>query len=465
MMNKPGKTAPAPSKMRHFGEEHEFPDFLMDHFQEVLSLYAEQAGEEGFEDREKLMTWLRRSVASLDESRFEGQEADVRSELARVRQHPEQLIAQVIDLHVGLGPLERLLKDPSVKEIMINGLDATFLEQDGSIQDVGPLFRSEGQLMNILNRILAPLGRRIDFTSPMVDARLPDGSRLNAVIPPLAVEGPAVTIRKFSDSPLGIMDLVKLGAMSQEMAMFLDGCVQGRLNLIVSGGTGTGKTTLLNALTARVPDRERILTIEDTAELQISHPNRVRLEARSANMEGVGEVTIRDLVRNSLRMRPDRIVVGECRGGEALDMLQAMNTGHDGSMTTAHSNSPQDLIGRLEMMVMMAGFALPLPAVQRQIAGALDLIVQADRLEDNSRRITRITEVKGFGTDGVALTDLYRFVQEGHDDVGKVVGRHEACGEKAGLADRLARQGIELPGPSPTGALRPRLPEADTGPD
>lgn len=315
----------------------------------------------------------------------------------------------VLDEALGLGPLERLLADDAVTEIMVNGVDQIFVERAGRVERVPLRFSCQGALRGVIERIVAPIGRRVDEASPMVDARLPDGSRVNIVLPPLALDGPAITIRRFGRQRLRMHDLLAAGSLDQRMHDFLALCVRSRRNIVVSGGTGSGKTTLLNALSALIPREERIVTIEDAAELALDHPNRVALEARPRNLEGRGEVTIRDLVRNALRMRPDRIIVGECRGGEALDMLQAMNTGHDGSLTTVHANSPRDALSRLEVMTLMAGLDMPLQAVREQIASSIQIIVQQQRFADGSRRIVQIAEVAGMESGRVQMQPLLRW--------------------------------------------------------
>jgi pilus assembly protein CpaF len=331
------------------------------------------------------------------------------------------VIESILNTVLGFGPLEPLLKDETVTEIMVNAPDRIFIERQGRIEQAAVSFRDEDHVRAIIDRIVGPIGRRIDESSPLVDARLPDGSRVNAVIRPLAVSGPSVSIRKFAKKSYRVDDLVGFGTVTTQMAGFLKAAVQAKANILISGGTGSGKTTTLNALSYEIPLHERIVTVEDSAELQLKHPNMVNLETKPPNLEGKGGYTIRDLVKNALRMRPDRIVVGECRGGEALDMLQAMNTGHEGSLTTAHANTPQDAIARVETMVLMSGVELPLPAVRRQIAAALDLIVQQSRLLDGSRKITFISELDDEGGD-IAVHDIFRFEQTGLDADGKVTG-------------------------------------------
>ncbi|MBI4871938.1 MAG: CpaF family protein [Candidatus Riflebacteria bacterium] len=396
-------------------------------------------------NRERLRGFLRQRVAALRESSEFSRYPGAPSEVAKAQQHPELFIERVLSETVGYGAIDHLIKDPSVREIMVNGPDLIFVERGREVVQEGVRFKDADQLMTIIQRMLDPLGKRVDFVSPMVDARLPDGSRINVIIPPLSLRGPALTIRKFPDKPITAPDLIAWGSATVQVMEILEACVRGRLNIIVSGGTGSGKTTLLNVLSQFIPKRDRVVVIEDTAELQIGLPNCLQLEARSANIEGAGRITIRDLVRNALRMRPDRIVIGECRGGEALDMLQAMNTGHDGSMTTAHANTPRDLISRLEIMVLMAGMQLPLQAIHRQIAGAVNLILQQERLEDGSRRITRITEVIPSATEIVELVDLFVFRQQGLDSSGRVQGELLPAGKQPQFLARLAAQGLHLP--------------------
>jgi pilus assembly protein CpaF len=345
---------------------------------------------------------------------------------------------------LGFGPIEPLLKEPSVSEIMINGPKQVYVERSGKLELADVEFNDDEHVMRVIDRIVSPLGRRIDESSPTVDARLPDGSRVNAVIPPIALNGPTVTIRKFSKDPFTVEDLIRFGTFTAEMATFLKACVEARLNIVVSGGTGSGKTTMLNVLSSFIPDDERIVTIENAAELQLRQDHVVRLESRPPNIEGKGEVTIRDLVINSLRMRPERIVVGECRGGEALDMLQAMNTGHDGSMTTAHANSPRDTLSRLETMCLMAGMDLPVRAIREQIASAVDLIVQQDRLKDGTRKITNVTEVQGMEGDVIVLQDIFTFQQTGVEN-GKIVGRMKPTGIRPKFIHRFEVHNIYLP--------------------
>jgi pilus assembly protein CpaF len=353
------------------------------------------------------------------------------------------IVRQIGDSVLGLGPLEPFVRDPDVTEIMVNGWDTIYVERAGKLYWSGTKFHDEGQLRRTIDKIVGKVGRRIDEASPYVDARLPDGSRVNAIIPPLALDGPALTIRKFAADPYQAEDLVQFGTLTTPVVEFLENCVRGRINIMVSGGTGAGKTTTLNVLSSFIPDDERILTIEDAAELKLQQPHVVRLEYRPPNIEGRGEVTIRDLVKNSLRMRPDRIVVGEVRGGEALDMLQAMNTGHDGSISTIHSNSPRDSLSRLETVSMMSGMDLGQRAIREQISSALQLIVHQARLKDGSRRLTHVTEVVGMEGDVITLQDLFLFdFNAGMDEDGKFRGHLKATGLAPAFLDKLAERGV-----------------------
>jgi len=358
-----------------------------------------------------------------------------------------QLVSDLQDEILGLGPLEALLRDPDISEIMVNSAYQVYVEKKGKLKPSDTRFKDNDHLMHIIEKIVAPLGRRIDESSPMVDARLPDGSRVNAIIPPMALKGPCLTIRKFSKDPFTIADLINFGTLTREMALFIEACVKARLNIVVSGGTGSGKTTTLNVLSSMIPNDERIVTIEDAAELQLRQEHVVSLESRPPNIEGKGQVAIRDLVRNALRMRPDRIVVGEVRGGEALDMLQAMNTGHDGSLTTGHANTPRDILSRLETMVLMAGMELPVRAIREQISSAIDLIIQQGRLRDGTRRLLYITEVLGMEGDIITLQDIFVFEQKGVDTNGAVIGRFRPTGIRPSFYDRIEQAGIKL---SPT---------------
>lgn len=360
------------------------------------------------------------------------------------RAERQRLFEQVAAEILGLGPLEPLLNDESVSEVMVNGPRHVYIERKGKLELTEVAFQDDDHVMRIIDRIISPIGRRCDESSPMVDARLPDGSRVNAIIPPVSLVGPVITIRKFAKSPLTVEDLIRFGSITPEVVEFLRAAVKSRLNIIVSGGTGSGKTTLLNVLSSFIPDDERIITIEDAAELQLRQDHVVTLETRPPNIEGKGQITIRDMVMNALRMRPDRIVVGECRGKEALDMLQAMNTGHDGSLTTAHSNSPRDTLARLETMILMAGMDLPLRAIREQIAAAVDLVIHQERMRDGSRRVTYITEVQGMESEIVVLQDIFLFEQKGIED-GRIVGRLRPTGVRPKFTPKLESAGYFLP--------------------
>jgi pilus assembly protein CpaF len=357
----------------------------------------------------------------------------------------DQLIDEILDELLGLGPLEPLLKDDSVTDILINTHEMVYVERAGKLQRTNVRFQDTRHLVRIINKIVAAVGRRIDESQPMVDARLADGSRVNAIIPPLAVDGPLVSIRKFSRSPLSMARLVELGSITKEMCMVLEAVVQARRNVLISGGTGSGKTTLLNALSAFISDHERIITIEDSAELQMQQSHVGRLETRPANIEGQGEVQQRELVRNALRMRPDRIIVGEVRSGEAFDMLQAMNTGHDGSMTTVHANTPRDALSRVEQMVGMAGLDIPARSIRGQIASAIHVVVQAERMEDGTRRIVSIAEISGMEEDVISMQEIFRFRRVSRGPQGQVVGQYEATGVRPKFMEVLGPRGIELP--------------------
>jgi pilus assembly protein CpaF len=364
--------------------------------------------------------------------------------LALTRAERVRMLEQITDEILGLGPMEPLLRDETITEVMVNGPQQVYIEREGRLELTNVTFQNDEHVMKIIQRIIAPIGRRIDESSPMVDARLADGSRVNAIIPPLSLVGPVITIRKFSATPFTVEDLIRFGTATPEMFEFLEACVKARLNIFVSGGTGSGKTTMLNILSSFIPDDERIVTIEDAAELQLRQEHVITLEARPSNIEGKGAVPIRELVRNSLRMRPDRIVVGECRSAEALDMLQAMNTGHDGSMSTGHANTPRDMLSRLETMVLMAGMDLPLKAIREQIASAVDLIVHQNRLKDGTRKIVNITEVQGMEGDVIVMQDIFVFEQTAVVE-GKIQGKLRPTGIRPKFVEKFDVAGIHLP--------------------
>ncbi len=361
------------------------------------------------------------------------------------RMERERLIDEVLDETFGFGPLEMLLKDPTISDILVNGPNKVYVERRGKLEKTDVKFRDNDHLMQIIDRIVSKVGRRVDETSPMCDARLPDGSRVNAIIPPLSLDGASLSIRRFGANPLKLEDLLNFKAFAPEMAMLMESCIKARLNIVISGGTGCGKTTLLNTLSSFIPHDERIVTIEDAAELQLQQDHVVRLETRPPNIEGKGAVTTRDLVRNALRMRPERIIIGECRGGETLDMLQAMNTGHAGSMTTLHANTPRDAQARLETMIMMGGMELPIKAMRQQICSAVDLIIQANRLQGGPRKITSVTEVLNMEQDMIIMQDVFRFKQLGIDQNGRCYGQFEATGVRPTFVTRLEAAGIKLP--------------------
>jgi pilus assembly protein CpaF len=364
--------------------------------------------------------------------------------LALTRAERVRMLEQITDEILGLGPMEPLLRDETITEVMVNGPQQVYIEREGRLELTNVTFQNDEHVMKIIQRIIAPIGRRVDESSPMVDARLADGSRVNAIIPPLSLVGPVITIRKFSATPFTVEDLVRFGTATPEMFEFLEACVKARLNIFVSGGTGSGKTTMLNILSSFIPDDERIVTIEDAAELQLRQEHVITLEARPSNIEGKGAIPIRELVRNALRMRPDRIVVGECRSGEALDMLQAMNTGHDGSMSTGHANTPRDMLSRLETMVMMSGMDLPLKAIREQIASAVDLIVHQNRLKDGTRKIVNITEVQGMEGDVIVMQDVFVFEQTAVVE-GKIQGKLRPTGIRPKFVEKFDVAGIHLP--------------------
>ncbi len=404
--------------------------------------------------REEVQQYLVNEVKSLDatdmeevrriaEPIFTKALADAQLVVSRIER--DQMMNNIMAEILGYGPIQPLLDRDDITEVMVNGPKQVYIELKGKLTLTDVQFQDEDHVMRVIERIVTPLGRRIDESSPMVDARLPDGSRVNAIIPPLSLVGPTVTIRKFNADPLKVDDLIRFGSMTPEFAQFLKAAIVAGVNVIISGGTGSGKTTLLNVCSGFIPENERILTIEDAAELQLQQPHVVRLEARPANSEGKGAVPIRDLVINALRMRPDRIVVGECRGGEALDMLQAMNTGHDGSLTTVHSNSTRDTLNRLETLVLMAGMELPLRAIRQQVASAIDLIVHQARMRDGSRKITQASEVVGMEGDTIVMQDIFRFEQTGIDEDGKILGELLPTGLRPRINDRIMDAGIQLP--------------------
>ncbi|MGB9672950.1 MAG: CpaF family protein [Anaerolineales bacterium] len=403
-------------------------------------------------DIQKLKNYLIQSLQRQSGSDW----YDPRATLARIEQAinnlniridpllRENLVKEIYREVYGMGILQPLLDDPQITEIMVNGAKQIYIEKDGRITKTDLSFEHDGQVLDLIDKVIRPLGRRVDADHPAVDARLPDGSRFNAIIPPVAIDGPAITIRKFARERLTVEKLIEFGSITPIVAEFLEACVVSRLNIIISGGTGSGKTTLLNVLSGYIPEHERIVTIEDSAELQLHQEHRVRLEMKPPDLEGKGEVKIRDLVRNALRMRPDRIVVGECRGGEALDMLQAMNTGHDGSLTTLHANTPRDALSRLETLTMMAGMDLPIKIVREQIASAVDLIIQTARLRDGSRKVIQVTEVVGMEGDTIVMTDIFKFEETGMDENGKVLGEIKPTGMRPLFMNRLEMAGFKL---------------------
>jgi pilus assembly protein CpaF len=414
-------------------------------------------GQLDFEDLKRLIHG--KLVDKLDLSRLGDLEGDtLRREIRMVVEHlcdtenpllnrseRERLIEEILDETFGFGPLELLLKEEGVADIMINGPKNVFIEKEGRIQRSPVTFRDNDHLLQILDRIISKVGRRIDETSPMCDARLPDGSRLNAIIPPLALDGPSLTIRKFGSNPLTLEDLLNFGAFTPEIIMVLEGAIRARLNMVISGGTGSGKTTLLNTLSSFIPDDQRIVTIEDAAELQLQQDHVLRLETRPPNIEGKGQVSATDLVKNALRMRPDRIIIGECRGAETLDMLQAMNTGHEGSLTTIHANTPRDAVSRLETMISMGGIELPMKAIRHQFASAVDLIIQVNRLQGGPRKVTHITEVLNLEQDTVIMQDIFLYVQDGIDEDGRAYGHFESTGVRPAFMERFDAAAVQLP--------------------
>ena len=433
-----------------FHKKHDNDDFMKE-FENASILYEDETMQLSKKIHEDILDKLNLSEGALKIMKSSEVRSKVESCLDRTldeRRHEipvnlsvDLLRQALLDELIGFGPISPLLRSPKISEIMINGPSKIFVECKGKLHRTAVKFYNEQHLISIIQRIVEPLGRHIDEASPMVDARLPDGSRVNAIIPPLAVNGASMTIRKFADKKLSTDDLIGFGSMTPEMALFLETAVVNRMNILVSGGTGSGKTTLLNVLSQFIPEDERVITVEDSAELKLSHENLVCLEARPANIEGKGRVSIRDLVVNTLRMRPDRIIVGECRGPEALDMLQAMNTGHDGSLTTCHANTPRDAVTRLENMVMMAGFELPSDAIREQISSALDLIVQQTRMSDGSRKIEKITEVTGREGKQILMQDIFTFEQTGFDSEGRVTGYHTATGNIPVFIEELRRRG------------------------
>ncbi len=389
-------------------------------------------------------------ISDLEESQARKEIQEISQRLMNEESVPlpassrQRVIKQVEDEILGLGPLEPLLADPSVADILVNRSDSVYVERAGKMERTAVRFRDDAHLMNIIDRIVSNVGRRIDESSPMVDARLKDGSRVNAIIPPLAIDGPSMSIRRFTVEKLGAEDLVRVGSITPMMVDVLRAIIQGRLNVIISGGTGSGKTTMLNILSSFIPSTDRIITIEDSAELQLQQPHVLRLETRPANIEGKGEINQRDLVKNSLRMRPDRVVIGEVRGGEALDMLQAMNTGHDGSLATLHANNPRDSLTRLETMVMMAGLAMPIKAMRAQIASAVDVVIQVERMEDGKRRVVSVQEIQGMEGDVITMMELYKFERQGLDADGNVLGEIRATGMVPKFQEHLRQRGMEL---------------------
>jgi len=420
---------------------------------------ATPAGAMSNEEIRKLKQWLIGRVsasvenpATLKQTEATRKDIEARLQEAYVSTRvnlPEsarvELMKDVLNEFFGFGPIQPLLDDQTVTEVMVNGPHRVYIERKGKLTLTPVKFDDDEHVRRIIDRIILPLGRRVDTDNPLVDARLPDGSRVNAIIPPVAIDGSSVTIRKFGTKKLIVEDLIEFGSMTPQIAEFLKACVVSRMNIVVSGGTGSGKTTLLNVLSGFIPEDERIVTIEDAAELKLNQDHVVRMEAKKPNLDGKGEVTIRDCVRNSLRMRPDRIVVGECRGGEALDMLQAMNTGHDGSITTLHANTPRDAVSRMETMSLMAGLDFPLKVIREQIASAIELIVQQARMRDGSRRITQITEVAGMEGETVVLQDIFKFVEEGVDKDGKVMGGIRPTGLRPIFTPKLEAAGFRLP--------------------
>src|SRR5882724_1691180 len=425
--------------------------------QSMASAAGVAAANKSFEDLKRHIHG--KLVEKLDFTRVKDLQSDaLRKDIRRVIEHlcdtenpllnrmeRERLIDEILDETLGFGPLEALLKDPTISDILINGPHNIFVERRGKLEKTEIKFRDNDHLLQIIDRIVSKVGRRVDETSPMVDARLPDGSRVNAIIPPLALDGPSMSIRRFGANPLKLEDLLNYKAFTPEMAMLLEACIKARLNILISGGTGCGKTTLLNTLSSFIPGDERVITIEDAAELQLQQEHVVRLETRPPNIEGKGAVSTRDCVRNALRMRPERIIIGEVRGSEALDMLQAMNTGHGGSLATLHANTPREALTRLETMIMMGGFELPIKAMRQQVSSAIDLIIQANRLQGGPRKITSITEVMNMEQDIIIMQEIFRYKQLGIDQNGRTFGQFEATGVRPTFVTRLEAAGIKLP--------------------
>lgn len=433
--------------------------YIKDSADGIAALAAEE-GVYGSQTFQELKARLHRSIITrLDLTKLNTLAPDrVRSEVSRLVEElliaentalsiieRDRLVSEVHNELFGLGPLEPLLADSTISDILVNTYSNIYIERRGKLEKTAISFKDDEHLMRVIERIVSTVGRRIDEAQPMVDARLTDGSRVNAIIPPLSIDGPVLSIRRFGSDPLKMPQLIENGALTREIAMLFEMCVKARLNIIISGGTGAGKTTLLNALSAYIPVDERIVTIEDSAELQLQQPHVVRLETRPQNIEGKGEVTQRDLVRNALRMRPDRIVVGEVRGGEAIDMLQAMNTGHDGSLTTIHANTPRDTMARLETMIQMTGMRLSDRAMRQQIASAVDLVIQVARLTDGTRRITSISEITGMEGETMAMQEIFQFERAGIDSAGKVLGKFRGTGIRPRFAERLRQYGMQLP--------------------
>lgn len=442
------------NRLNEFGNGEPEPPLIHNGSGPSLARKAEEEQERAWKQKihQKLMKVLDLSLlGTLGKEEAERQLQEIGQRLMSEESIPlsltarQRIIRQIQDDILGLGPLEPLLADKSIADILVNGHDSIYVERNGKLEKVDVSFHSDTHLLNIIDRIVSSVGRRIDESSPMVDARLKDGSRVNAIIPPLAVDGPLLSIRRFSIGRLSMESLMEKGTLTAPIAGLLESIVRGRLNVLISGGTGSGKTTLLNVLSGFVPDNERIVTIEDSAELQLQQPHVVRLETRPPNIENKGEVTQRDLVRNSLRMRPDRIIVGEVRGAEALDMLQAMNTGHDGSMTTLHANAPRDALTRIENMVSMTGTTMPVKAIRSQVASAIDVVLQVERQEDGTRRLVSVQEINGMEGDVITMSELFNFRRVGRDEEGKVIGHYKATGIVPRFHEHLHQRGIAVP--------------------